>query len=90
MMVAVGGAFPRRAQILLKENLMKLSARNQFPGTILSVKKGPTSTSVKVEIAPGIELTSIITTEAAIELKLKKGTKAVAIIKAPSVILGVA
>jgi len=89
-MVAVGGAFPRRAQILLKENLMKLSARNQFPGTILSVKKGPTSTSVKIEIAEGLHITSIITTEAVIELKLKKGTRAVAIIKAPSVMLGVA
>lgn len=68
---------------------MKLSARNQFPGTVLSVKKGPTSTSVKLEIADGLHITSIITTEAATELKLKKGSKAVAIIKAPSVILGV-
>jgi molybdopterin-binding protein len=68
---------------------MKLSARNQFPGTVVSVKKGPTSTSVKLEIADGLHITSIITTEAATELKLKKGMKAVAIIKAPSVILGV-
>jgi len=68
---------------------MKLSARNQFPGTVVSVKKGPTSTSVKIEIASGLHITSIITTEAATELKLKKGSKAVAIIKAPSVILGV-
>ncbi len=67
---------------------MKLSARNQFPGTVVSVKKGPTSTSVKLEIADGLHITSIITTEAAIELKLKKGSKVVAIIKAPSVIIG--
>ncbi len=68
---------------------MKLSARNQFPGIVHSVKKGPTSTSVKIEIADGLHITSIITTEAANELKLKKGTKAVAIIKAPNVLLGV-
>jgi len=68
---------------------MKLSARNQFPGIVSSVKKGPTSTSVKVEVAPGLHITSIVTTEAATELKLKKGSKVTAIIKAPSVILGV-
>lgn len=68
---------------------MKLSARNQFPGTVLAVKKGPMNTSVKVEIAPGLVVTSIISTEAATELKLKKGSKAVAIIKAPNVMLGV-
>lgn len=68
---------------------MKLSARNQFPGTVVAIKKGPTSTSIKLEIAKGLHITSIITTEAAGELKLKKGAKAVAIIKAPSVLLGV-
>lgn len=66
---------------------MKLSARNQIPGTVLSVKKGPMSTSVKIEAAPGIVLTSLITTEAAAELKLKKGSKVIAVIKAPNIML---
>lgn len=68
---------------------MKLSARNQFEGTVVSVKKGPTSTSVKIEIADDLHITSIITTEAANELKLKKGSKAIAIVKAPNVMIGV-
>ncbi len=67
---------------------MKLSARNIFEGKILSVKKGPTSTLVKIEVAPGIVLSSSITTDAATELKLKKGSPAFAIIKASSVMLG--
>lgn len=68
---------------------MKLSARNQFPGTVVSIKKGPMSTSVKIEIADDLHITSFITTEAATELKLKKGSKVVAIVKAPNVMVGV-
>ncbi|MDR2862464.1 MAG: TOBE domain-containing protein [Puniceicoccales bacterium] len=68
---------------------MKLSARNVFPGKIVSVKKGPISSLVVIEIAPGVQLTSTITAEAVSELKLKKGSPAYAIIKAPNVILGV-
>ena len=33
---------------------MKLSARNQFPGTILDVQKGATTTHVRIEITAGI------------------------------------
>lgn len=68
---------------------MKLSARNQFAGTILDVNKGATTTHVKVEIAPGIVFTASITNEAADELGLKKGGKAYAVVKASDVMVGV-
>lgn len=68
---------------------MKLSARNVLPGKVLSIKKGPISTLVKLEIAPGVAISSVITADAAKELKLAKGKSVYAIIKAPSVILGV-
>lgn len=68
---------------------MKLSARNVLPGKIVSVKKGPVSSLVVIEIAPGIQLTSTVTADAVSELKLKKGAAAYAIIKAPNIILGV-
>ncbi|AHF89174.1 molybdenum-pterin binding domain protein [Opitutaceae bacterium TAV1] len=68
---------------------MKLSARNVIPGKIVSIKKGPISSLVVIEIAPGIRLTSTVTADAVIDLKLKKGSAAWAIIKAPNVILGV-
>lgn len=45
---------------------MKPSARNQFPGTVASVKKWQISTSVKIEISAGLQIASIITTEAAL------------------------
>lgn len=67
---------------------MKISARNIIPGKVTSLKKGSVSSSVTLEIAPGIEIVSSITSESAASLKLKKGQKAYAIIKASSVIIG--
>jgi molybdopterin-binding protein len=68
--------------------IMKISARNIIPGKVTSLKKGSVSSSVTLEIAPGIEIVSSITSESATGLKLKKGQKAYAIIKASSVIIG--
>ena len=68
---------------------MKISARNILSGKVTSIKKGPISSVVTLEIAPGIEITSSITTESVATLKLKKGQSAYAIIKASSVLVGV-
>jgi len=67
---------------------VKISARNSFPGTITAISNGPVSTEVSVEIAPKIEIVSVITTNSAKKLKLKVGGKAYAIIKSDNVILG--
>jgi molybdopterin-binding protein len=67
---------------------MKISARNVISGKIKSIKKGPVSAQVTLEIAPGLEIISTITAESASELKLKKGQIAYAIIKASSVMIG--
>jgi molybdopterin-binding protein len=68
---------------------MKLSARNIFKGKVKSLKKGPISSVVVLEIAPGIEVVSSITTESSANLKLKRGQTAYAIIKSSSVLVGV-
>ena len=68
---------------------MKLSARNILKGRIIKITKGPLNTLVVLQIAPGVQISSVITSDAAKELKLAKGKPAYAIIKAPSVILGV-
>jgi molybdopterin-binding protein len=68
---------------------MKLSARNQFKGKILEVKKGATTAHVRLEIAPGKVITSSITNEAVEELGLKVGETATAVIKASSVMIAV-
>jgi molybdopterin-binding protein len=68
---------------------MKLmSARNQLKGKITDVKKGVTTTHVRIDIGGQI-ITASITNESADELKLEKGNTAYAIIKASSVMVGV-
>jgi molybdopterin-binding protein len=68
---------------------MKLmSARNQLKGNITDVKKGVTTTHVRIDIGGQI-ITASITNESADELKLEKGKTAYAIIKASSVMVGV-
>jgi len=68
---------------------MKLSARNQIEGTIKAVKPGATTTHVTIEVSPTVTITASITNEAAEELALKPGVKAIAVIKASDVMVGV-
>jgi molybdopterin-binding protein len=67
---------------------MKLSARNQIEGKVVSVKKGATTSHVKIDIGKGVIITSAITNDAVSELKLKKGDAAWAVIKASDVMIG--
>lgn len=68
---------------------MKLSARNQIPGTIKTVKPGATTTHITIEISSGVTVTASITNEAAEELALTPGMPAFAVIKASDVMVGV-
>jgi molybdopterin-binding protein len=67
---------------------MKLSARNQIPGTVVAVEKGQTTAHVRIDVGHGIVITSSITNEAVDELALKVGDRATAVIKASDVIVG--
>ena len=51
----------------------KLSARNQLKGKILEVKKGATTSHVRIDIGNGMVITSAITNEAVADLNLKAG-----------------
>jgi len=68
---------------------MKISARNAFGGTIKKIVRGPVSTEVTIRVSKEVEIVSVITTNSAKRLKLKKGQRAHALIKADSVIVGV-
>lgn len=67
---------------------MKLSARNVLSGTIVSIVRGPVTTEVTLEIAPGLQIVSTITTASATSLNLVEGGKAYGVIKASSVMIG--
>ena len=66
---------------------MPLSARNQFVGTIVSIKTGSVMSEVLIDIGGGHQIVSLISASAAKRLKLKKGSKAVAVIKSTEVIV---
>lgn len=68
---------------------MKLSTRNAFAGTITRLVRGPVSTEVWIRVAPRLDIVSVITTHSAKQLKLKKGQRAHALIKADHVIVGI-
>ena len=68
---------------------MRLSARNVLAATVKAVTPGAVDAEVVVELAPGIEIVSIITKKSADTLGLKPGAKAYAVIKASNVMIGV-
>jgi molybdopterin-binding protein len=67
---------------------MKLSARNQLKGKVVTVAKGQITAHVRIDIGGGVIVTSSITNEAVEELKLKVGDTAYAVIKASDVMVG--
>jgi molybdopterin-binding protein len=66
---------------------MAISARNQFKGAVTSVKHGAVMSEVVIDIGGGHEIVSLISLSSAKRLKLKKGSPAVAIIKATEVLV---
>ncbi len=67
---------------------MKLSARNVLKGTIRSIEIGQVNAEVVLEVAPGLEMTSIITRKSCENLGLKVGKEAYLIVKASNVMIG--
>ena len=68
---------------------MRISARNQIKGTVVEVKKGATTSHVRVDIGGGQIVTSSITNEAVDELGIKAGGKATVVVKASDVMIAV-
>jgi molybdopterin-binding protein len=69
--------------------VMRISARNQIKGTVVEVKKGATTSHVRVDIGGGQIVTSSITNEAVDDLGIKAGSKATVVIKASDVMIAV-
>ena len=65
-----------------------VSRRNAFPGVVTKVAKDRVSALVEIQAGPH-RIVSLITREAADELKLKPGMEAVATVKATSVMVEV-
>ena len=65
---------------------MKLSARNQLAGKVIEVRKGQTTSHVRIDIGNGVVVTSSITNEAVDDLTIASGDNVVAVIKASDVL----
>ena len=68
---------------------MKLSARNVLKGRVVAITPGAVNVEVVIEIAPGVQVVSIITKSAAESLGLAVGKEAYAVVKASSVMVAV-
>ena len=68
---------------------MKISARNQLPGTVRSVTEGAIMAEVVIDVDGGHELVAAITAESARRLGLTAGKPVVAVIKSTEVMLAV-
>jgi molybdopterin-binding protein len=68
---------------------MRISARNQIKGTVVEVKKGATTSHIRVDIGGGQVVTSSITNEAVDELGLKLKEHVTVVIKASDVMIAV-
>lgn len=66
---------------------MKISARNRIVGEVVSVEKDRVSAVVKISVDIPCVITSFITREAVEDLGIKRGDRAVAVVKATEVIV---
>jgi len=69
-------------------DLGALSATNRFSGVIRELKRGDVMSKLVIEVAPGVRIGSVITTDSVDRLGLAVGARAIAIIKATEVIVG--
>lgn len=66
---------------------MKVSARNLLPGKVKSVTPGAVNAEVVIEVAPGVEVVSIITMGSVKSLDIKEGDQVKAMVKASNVMV---
>src|SRR5690349_17778975 len=70
-----------------KENVMKIGARNRLEGEVIEVKRGAVMGQVRVRIAGGAEMESVMTLDSLDEMGLKVGDKVRVAVKAVNVLL---
>ena len=66
---------------------MKIGARNRLEGEVTEIKRGTVMCQVKVKVAGGATMESVMTLDSLDELALKKGDKVRIAVKAVNVML---
>ena len=75
--------------VVTDDSGVKLSARNQLAGTVQHIEKGAINSEIGIKLVGGTLVYAVITNEAVMELGLKPGAPATALIKASHVVIGV-
>ena len=78
----------KATEVMIGKGELKLSARNQFPGEVISVEEGAVNGVVKMKVLGDNVISATISMAAIEELGLKEGAEATAVIKATSVMIG--
>ena len=79
----------KATEVMIGKGKLELSARNQFPGKVISVEEGAVNGIVKMDALGGNTITATISMGAIRELGLEPGAEATAVIKATSVMVGI-
>ena len=66
---------------------MRISARNQLPGTVVAVEQGAVMSTVTVRLSGGEEVVAAITKDSVESLGIDVGDEVVAVIKSTSVMV---
>jgi len=66
---------------------MRISARNQLPGTVVAVEQGAVMSTVTVRLSGGEEVVAAITRDSVESLGIAVGDEVVAVIKSTSVMV---
>lgn len=66
---------------------MKISARNQIKGKIISIEKKEVAASVMIEVTEPATMTTVIAVEAVDELDIKPGDTIEVVVKATEVMV---
>ena len=66
---------------------MKTSARNQFVGTVTSVRSGAVNDEIELTLSGGPRIVAVVTRDSTASLGLRTNMSALALIKASSVLL---
>lgn len=84
-------ALVKSSSIVLATELadVRLSARNQLSGVVSDIRVGAVNTEVVIDLGGGVSVAAIVTQASARRMDLAVGTRATALFKASSVILGV-
>ncbi|UYO94552.1 TOBE domain-containing protein [Pollutimonas sp. M17] len=86
-LAAVSSSSSRNLE-LIQNMMVQTSARNKLAGTVVRVKHGAVNDEVVLDLGGGIEIVSSITSESVQNLALRQGRRALAFIKASSVMVG--